>query len=213
MTRLLLNAEHYSLSPIAMLVMLYKISRRVEKGNINGCYVECGVCDGGSAAIIAYIAKDNDRRHIWLFDSFEGLPESGEKDSPSTLGKTLLKGDFHGSEEKVSELLFDRLGLDDTRIHLVKGWFEDTLPVTDTGGIALLYLDANFYESTTTCLEELYDDVVPNGCIVIDDYENLKGTRDAVDDFIEARGLKVDLIRYSHHGWGGAYFYKTTAKA
>lgn len=45
------------------------------------------------------------------------------------------KGFGLGFEEKVKELMFRRLKLDDTRIHLVKGCFSDTLPVTDTGKI------------------------------------------------------------------------------
>lgn len=79
------------------------------------------------------------------------------------------KGGISSSIEKVRELLFRRLCLDNARVHLVKGWFADTLLKSEVGAIALLHLDCDLYESTKYCLENLYNSVVQGGCIVIDD--------------------------------------------
>ena len=39
--------------------------------------------------------------------------------------------------------------------------FEDTLPHTEVGQIALLHIDGDWYRSVLTCLEQLYDHVAP----------------------------------------------------
>lgn len=101
--------------------------------------------------------------------------------------------------------MFRRLKLDETRIHLVKGWFSDTLPVTDTGEIALLHLDCDLYQSVKFCLETLYDKVVEGGCIVIDDYGYWSGCKKAVDEFIHNRDLKVKIIKVDSQG---VYYFK-----
>lgn len=53
--------------------------------------------------------------------------------------------------------------LDSARVHMVKGWFADTLPRKEIGKIALLHLDCDLYESVKFCLEKLYDDIIEGG--------------------------------------------------
>lgn len=112
-----------------------------------------------------------------------------------------------GYEEKVRELLFKKLKLDNKVIHLVKGWFNDTLPIhkNDIGKIALLHLDCDWYESVKICLEELYDSVIEGGFIFIDDYGHWRGCKKAVDEFIKERDLKIELVKSDYTG---VYFQK-----
>ena len=71
---------------------------------------------------------------------------------------------------------------------LVKGWFVDTLPEYRSGEpIALLRLDADWYESTMVCLENLFDRVIPGGLIIIDDYYIWDGCSRALHDFMSKR--------------------------
>ncbi len=95
--------------------------------------------------------------------------------------------------------------LDSARVHMVKGWFTDTIPISEVGAIALLHLDCDLYESVKFCLEHLYDNVIEGGYIVIDDYGYWSGCKAAVDEFIKYRNLKVELIRVDSQG---VYFYK-----
>jgi O-methyltransferase len=37
------------------------------------------------------------------------------------------------------------------------GWFRDTMPLVDTGALAVLRLDGDMYESTIVPLTHLYD--------------------------------------------------------
>jgi hypothetical protein len=132
------------------------------------------------------------------------VPEPTEKDG--TEAKTLadekasgsLKpiGHFVGPMESVREVLFGKVGIDEQQVRLRKGWFQKTLPLakSEVGAIALLRLDGDWYESTMVCLENLYDNVVPGGYVVIDDYGRWEGCRKAVDEFLAKRGLSVKLV-------------------
>ena len=49
------------------------------------------------------------------------------------------------------------------------------------------------YESTLDALTNLYDRVSPGGYAMIDDYGVLGSCRQAVHDFLDARGLKPEI--------------------
>ena len=185
---------------------------RVHQQAIEGDLVECGVAEGGSALLMARVTNhQKDPRKLWLFDSYEGLPEPTSSDFES--GKTgshsrpLPKGSCLGTIEQVSQLLFETYPLPRNRVELVKGWFEDTLHETKDriDGISVLRLDGDWYESTLTCFQELYDLVTPGGVVILDDFYSCFGCKKATIEFLETRGEPCRLIA---DGRGGAYFYK-----
>ena len=151
-------------------------------------------------------------RPKWFFDSFEGLPEPTAEDYAED-GRTgefirpLPKGACLGTIEQVSELLFDTLELPRSEVHLVKGWFQDTVPAQrkDVGPIAVLRLDGDWYESTKIPLEAFYDQITPGGVVIVDDYATCFGSRKAVDEFRGNRSITAELIP---DGRGGAWFRK-----
>jgi hypothetical protein len=85
----------------------------------------------------------------------------------------------------------NKINLPKEKIHIVKGWFQETLPIHKeaVGAIALLRMDGDLYESYKQPLEILYDQVVPGGFIVFDDWM-LKGCRIAVLEFLEKLPVK-----------------------
>jgi len=205
----------YSLVGIPGLSQTYDIAIEIEKNNIGGCFVECGVAQGGSSALMALVAHDYKKnRKIWLFDSFEGLPESTEKDydeKEQSTGKhisPLEKGFCLGAYQKVEKLLFSKFGLNKKNVFMIKGWFRNTLPKyrNKIDKISLLRIDADWYESTKCCLENLYDNVIEGGFIIIDDYGTCFGAKKALDEFLEKKKLSVKL---AYDGRGGCYFKKT----
>ncbi|MFC1964606.1 TylF/MycF/NovP-related O-methyltransferase [Chloroflexota bacterium] len=197
------------------LLATYDIASEVEKSNADGCFVECGVARGGCSALMAMVANENKRnRKVWLFDSFEGLPEPTSKDKPDVThdpgqdrsSSALQKGYCLGTYGEVSNFLFSKLGLDKENVFIVEGWFQNTLPShkDKIRKISFLRIDADWYESTKCCLENLYDNVVTGGYIFVDDY-SLTGCKKAVDDFLKKKGLDV---RFTFDNRGGAYFVK-----
>jgi O-methyltransferase len=202
----------YSYVGASGLEATYDAAVAVEHQGIPGSLVECGVARGGSAALLGLVAaRAGNRRHLWLFDSFEGLPEPTQDDYvDNATGKhfhDLGQGACLGTEDEVETLLFDRFSLDREKITLVKGWFENTVaPNADkVRPIAILRIDADWYESVKCCLENLYDGVTMGGYVIVDDYGSCYGAKKALDEFLAHRQLSVDLIP---DGRGGVVFQK-----
>ena len=140
-------------------------------------------------------------RHLWLFDSWQGLPEPGDRDI-SFQGHRRHAGWNHAERPQVEHFLLEKLGLDPKLVHLVQGWFDETLPTArmEIGPIALMHLDGDWYASIRTCLEVLYDAVVPGGFVVVDDYFHWQGCAQAVDGFLASRE-PVELKRVGVAAW------------
>lgn len=194
----------------------YELARQVEKDNLKGAFIECGVWKGGCAAVMAFVAeKFNGKRKIWLFDSFEGLPEPTEEDGKmaedyaqkKSGGKLETIDKCVGPMEDVKKLFFEILRINPENVVIEKGWFQDTLPSAKNkiGAISVLRLDGDWYESTKCCLENLYDNVVRGGYVIIDDYGYWEGARRAVDEFFEERKISPALIKIDS---AGVYFKK-----
>lgn len=210
--RWLEQAARYSMTSREGLTYTLNTTRDAIRDKVPGAFVECGVARGGCAALMALAAKEeNSGRQTWLFDSFEGLPQQSEQDGKQKpirhkdrRANDLAEGYCYGSLEDV-EGLFDRLDLTGNA-HMVKGWFENTLPVhrSVVGSIAVLRLDGDWYESTKCCLDNLYDNVSPRGFVIIDDY-SLPGCKLAVDQFVAHNHL--DIAMYFDRN-GRAYWRK-----
>jgi O-methyltransferase len=180
----------YTMVSLARLRCLDRLVRLVDEEGIPGDVVECGTCNGGSAAILGRIACTSPLgRHTFLLDSFAGLPPAGPRDDPEAAAYTGL---CCGNPDTVRALL-RRAGVPDAAATLVPGWFHETLPTLPPAPIALLHIDADWYDSVHVCLEHLYDRVSPGGCIVLDDYGYWQGCRRAWEDFGAARGLEITL--------------------
>ncbi|WP_305908381.1 TylF/MycF/NovP-related O-methyltransferase [Methylomarinum sp. Ch1-1] len=154
--------------------------------NVNGDIVECGVSIGHGALLFTLLSDYIDKpRTYYGFDSFEGFPDPIEKDESTPITS---KGFWANPPETVLKVLRDgRLDekLINERIHLLKGWFDETLPKYQ-GPIALLHLDCDLYESYTLALENLYDKVQPGGVIMFDEYRDNRwpGATKAIDEFL-----------------------------
>jgi hypothetical protein len=196
--RLICRVKPYSYTPLCYpkMALLHDIASALAEQSIAGDIVECGVFNGGSAAVIAKAVEHDAGRHIWLFDSWsEEISSILTEGDTSTGGETALAHLKIGSQEAAEKIIFGILKLRRDRIHFIKGWFQETLPEhkEKIGPIAFLHLDCDWYESIGFCLEELYDLVVPGGFIFIDGYCYWKGCRNAVDEFIKRRSIDVKM--------------------
>ena len=194
----------------------YGLAKTVEQNKIEGCFVECGVWRGGCAAVMAYVAhKAGNNRKVHLFDSFKGLPEPIEKDGIEAKiyagnkvgGRLCGIGKCVAHYEDVDYLLFSLLKLKRENVAIHQGWFQDTIPriKDEIGPIAILRLDCDWYESTAVCLDYLYDNVVRDGFIIIDDYNSWDGCKKAVNEFLTNRKDKIEMLTIDQYA---SYFRK-----
>ena len=190
---------------------IYALRRAVEYAvsrPVAGAIVECGVWRGGSVMAIALtlLRLGDTSREIYLFDTFEGMTEPGSEDVKHT-GETaadILATSTRDSDDwafasldQVREAVLS-VGYPEERIHFVQGPVEETLPASETGEIALLRLDTDWYASTKHTLTHLYPRLVPGGVLIVDDYAYWEGARQAVDEYISEHGLPLLLNRIDY---------------
>lgn len=194
----------YTMVKVSLLFAYYDLVKQIATNKVNGAVVECGVWNGGAAAIMAMSMLDaGENRPIWLFDSFEGVPEPTEKDEQNE--KThYFKGWLTGSERKVNKVL-QKMGVSEEDIHIRRGWFKDTFPQNQIDQIAVLHIDADWYEPVKLCLEKFYPYMSPGGIVILNDYNHWLGCNKAVKEFLEANNLDVQVHPIASVG---AYFRK-----
>lgn len=183
------TVSSYTMVGRKRLETLYRLGRSINESGVPGDIVECGVWNGGTAAVLASAGMTDIGRRLWLFDSFEGLPEPTQVDGERAKS---YEGKLVASVVRVQEVL-SQVGAPLDRVEIVKGWFEDTFPTVEIPQIALLHVDADWYASVKLALERFYDAVQPGGYIVFDDYGYWQGCKKAVDEFMVDRGVNADL--------------------
>ena len=191
----------------------FTVTEMAEQNNIPGALVECGVAEGGTSAMMAMANREigDVARQKWLFDSYEGLPEPTEEDymngKAGEFIRPLPKGSCLGTIEQVEELMFEYLKFPREEVHMVKGWFQDTVPPHKgkLGPIAVLRLDGDWYESTKIPLDNFYEHVSPGGYVIIDDYATCFGSQKATDEFRAEHNITTPL---NPDGRGGVWFIK-----
>jgi len=209
LTKLMLQVKpKYTMVTNKNLIALYKLVQQVNKMGLPGDIVECGVWNGGSAAIMGVAAQSSHNyknRRLWLFDSFEGLPRPTEKDGDLERD-SYFEGWCKGDVNKV-RWICEKLGVPLDVVSIVPGWFDKTLRSSPVNCIAILHVDADWYDSVKLVLDVFYDKVIPGGFIILNDYGAWSGCNQAVNDFFTERNLNESCLTIVEPSTG-AYFQK-----
>ena len=191
---------------------LIEAVKYIGRNKIPGAIVECGVWKGGSmmAAAEALRLQGDMTRELFLYDTFEGMPEPGELDK--TRGGEAAIGLLANDADKEKNLVWaystlemvqqgmNAIGYPQQRIHYVRGKVEDTIPATLPGEIALLRLDTDWYESTRHELLHLFPLLSKGGVLILDDYGHWQGARAAVDEYFDQHPQPILLNRIDETG-------------
>jgi len=196
----LLNAiAPYTMVGVKRLEALHANAKRICQGSAPGHFVECGVAAGGTSGLLAAVLKQWDasgERRLFSCDTFEGMPDPTDRDVHAGIRAQATgwgAGTCAGTEENLLGLC-RALGAED-RVVPIKGLFGETLPElrAAAGPIALLHMDGDWYESTRDILVNLYDQLVPGAYVQVDDYGYWEGCKNAIHEFMRARGVKLTL--------------------
>lgn len=202
----------YTMTSVARRMALVDAVEYVVKAGVPGDFVECGVWRGGSmmAVALTLLRLGVTDRDLWLYDTFEGMPEPTEHDvGPDGHA---AKAEFELRKVGSDSSDWCRSGIDEVRenlagtgyptdrIRLVKGKVEDTIPGEIPGRIACLRLDTDWYASTRQELLHLYPLLSSRGVLILDDYGHWKGARQAVDEYFSAEGITLLLSRVDYSG-------------
>jgi hypothetical protein len=174
--------------------------------DVPGHVVECGVWKGGSMMAVAktLIKCDASDRMLYLFDTFEGMPQPTNADrSAKGPAAAELYNQFdqwcYSDLDEVKRNLNDT-GYDPQNMVFVPGKVEDTIPQYAPDPIALLRLDTDWYESTYHELVHLYPRLSPGGVLILDDYGHWSGAKKAVDQYFAENNLNLFLNRIDYSG-------------
>ena len=166
----------------------------VVREGVMGDLVETGVWRGGASIFMAGMNKFyNANRRIYVCDSFEGLPAPEPGKWPADAGDDNHTYKFLAVSLEQVKANFAAYDLLSDNVVFVKGFFETSLVAIPPLPIAVLRLDGDMYGSTMTVLQQLYDRVSVGGFIIIDDW-NIDKCRQAVIDFLGAKGLQPHII-------------------
>lgn len=191
-------ASPFTMTSPKKMAALNKAVIYVNENNIQGSLVECGVFKGGSVMNMALTQLNYPTlRHIYLYDTFEGMTPEGELDinhrgiPATTILKKPSKKCIASLEEVQQNLTLT--GYPKEFLHFIKGDVAQTLKQTLPNKIAVLRLDTDWYESTKIEMEQLYPRLAKGGVLILDDYGYWKGARIAVDNYFASLGIKPHL--------------------
>jgi hypothetical protein len=194
-------------TPAAAVSLLRAVDYVIDS-NISGDFLECGVYRGASPILIAKALKRRGitDRKIYMYDTYEGMPEPTQHDVYYTGARMLDKWDevkregSVGSTEMYSTMdeVRSNLSRADYPIEnfiMIKGKVEDTIPGVIPDRICLMRLDTDYYTSTKHEFEHLYPRLERGGVLFIDDYGAFAGSRQATDEYLKRNGLTPMLFR------------------
>ena len=147
--------------------------------NLSGSMAEVGVYRGGSAKLIAENKND---KNFYLFDTFEGLPKTTQKDEVKAgwLSNTSL--------DSVKQYLSNYENL-----FFYVGYFPQTARNLTSEKFCLVHLDTDLYQSTLDSLEFFWPKMVKGGRIISHDYNasNIGGVKQAFEEFFKDSPEKI----------------------
>ena len=139
---------------------------------------ECGVYQGGTAAMMAAVLSDmKSPKKLFLFDTFEGMPETDPaKDWHQ-------KGEFSDTS---AEAVASYVGCAEVCTRR-KGYMPDSFNGLESAKIAFAHIDVDLNKSISDCLRFVWPRLSLGGFLVFDDYgfPSCPGARFAVDAFFE----------------------------
>jgi len=158
--------------------------------SLDGEVWECGVYQGGTAALLHDLLSDKIFR---LFDTFgPGIPLTGP-------GDHFHPGMFPIDDKTYQDILAHFAPYPNVMLH--KGIIPDTFAGLENSKICFAHIDVDAGQTYTACLDFIWPRLVNKGIMVFDDYAScdcLAATA-VVDEFVKVNNIELHLTP----GWGG----------
>lgn len=149
---------------------------------LNGAVCEFGVYKGGTSLVISKVINEAKiMKELWLYDSFEGMPNLA------------TKNDWHDTSwfidtslEEMSQRVKNSEFLE---VKFIKGIIPESFLIDSPKQICFAHIDLDLYSSVFQTLVEIYNRVPTGGILLVDDYgePTCYGARIAVDEFFSTK--------------------------
>lgn len=163
---------------------------------VEGDLIEVGVFEGGTAKLMADAYPD---RNIYLFDTFEGLPDNIRVDKGDS--KNYVVGHCKGTLDTAKDYLLMsvrqngvKVWIDRPNVFFYKGIFPETADPVKDKKFCLAHIDVDLYQGTKDSLEFIYPRMNQGGLIIVHDYPAHPGVKRAVDEFMNDKKDKKEEL-------------------
>ncbi|MDQ2973089.1 MAG: TylF/MycF family methyltransferase [bacterium] len=160
---------------------------------VTGDVVELGCYEGTTSLFLQreLVHRPKAAKSLWLYDSFEGLPEKSPEDS-SPAGLQFIKGELLAKKQNLV-VNFKKAGLPLPRIK--KAWFSELRNEDLPAKISFAFLDGDFYESIFDSLKLVWPKLSAGAVIIVDDYSNeaLPGAAKAVNEWLNTHKASIKV--------------------
>jgi O-methyltransferase len=158
--------------------------------NCPGAVVECGCFNGGSTAKLSIVASITGRQ-LFVFDSFEGLPEANAyntydlhaRRSLDWVKKNHWKAGQYAAALDAVKANIERYG-EVAVCTFVKGWFDETLAKNVPPQIALAFTDVDLPTSARECLVHIWPRLSEGGAFFSHDIAYVKVLQTFTDELL-----------------------------
>ena len=147
-----------------------------------GCFVEVGVYQGGSARVL-YSVSERQGRKLFLYDTFSGMPFKGEFDTHDI-------GMFSDCSAQEIQSMYPNAVV-------CAGVFPGS--IIDMPSVAFVHADADQYQTTKDIVSHLGPRMVKGGMMLFDDYYCVPSCIMAVDEMCPVKEILPDgraLVRW-----------------
>jgi O-methyltransferase len=159
--------------------------------NIEGDIVEFGCYGGGTSVAIKKLLKaNNSNKKLYVYDSFEGLPENHENDKIATNTKGTMVSSLQTYKDKI-----EKNNCKD--INITKGFFKDIKESELPEKISFAFYDGDLYQSTLDFLNKVEGKMSKGSIIIFDDFVHpqgiFPGTKVACNEYFKSNNAVTFL--------------------
>lgn len=174
------NCQYVDLPARARKDCLEKIAIIFKEKNIQGAVAELGVYRGDFAKVINGIFPD---RRFYLFDTFEGFPDS---DLNYEIENGLVINEIGRLSNTSVEYVLGRMPHPENCV-VRQGYFPDTAAGLEDEQYAFVNIDVDLYKPILAGLEYFWPRMADGGYIFVHDYFSFSyaGTRKAIEEFAD----------------------------
>lgn len=155
--------------------------QKILAANIDGDVVEFG-CYAGATSIVLAKILDGTNKRLYVYDSFEGLPEKAGHDI-SPIGQQFKFGELFVSKNQ----LIKNIKKSGVKMPIIKkSWFNQLTSDDIPTKICFAFLDGDYYQSIKDSFILIENNLSAGSVIIVDDYSNesLPGAKKAVDEWL-----------------------------
>jgi O-methyltransferase len=160
------------------------IAREINEREVPGAVAEIGVFRGEFARLINIAFPE---RRLYLFDTFDGFPET---DMKADIQRRYAKPDRQAFSDTSIPLVMSRMKFRDNCI-VKRGVFPESAEGCTEERFAFVSIDADLYNPIYEGLQFFYPRLSVGGYIFVHDYNNCqyRGAKQAVRNFCAERGI------------------------